>query len=188
MDLFTNYLLQFGNLNEKQIALIQSKLTRRSLQKNAYFSEAGKVARELAFIEEGVLRSCYYDNKGQEVTHYFIAENNFFTDVESFLHRIFSNGYVQAVTDCELIVINNDDYDQLSATILNWDLIFQKIATKVLLDKTNTLKQLMTEDALTKYQHFLRHFPNLANRVPLVQIASFLGITPSSLSRIRRQK
>jgi CRP-like cAMP-binding protein len=188
MNAFTNHLLQFTSFNEKQLALIHSKLSQRSLQKNEYFSEAGKVAREMAFVAEGILRACFYNNKGEEITQHFIPENNFVADLDSFFHRVYSNGYMQAVTDCELIVLSIDDFEELSATILNWELIFQKIATKVLLDKTNNLKYMMADDAQTKYERFLEHFPNLANRVPLVQIASFLGITPSSLSRIRRKK
>lgn len=188
MELFTNYLLQFGHLNDQQIKLIHSKLKTRHLTKGEYLSEAGQVARELAYVVQGVLRSSYYNNKGDEVTQYFVTENYFYVDLDSFLHRVYSMGYVQAVTDCELIVINIDDYEELSATIMNWDLIMQKIANKFLMEKTNKLRSHLSEEAQVKYELFLQHFPNLVNRVPLVYIASFLGITPSSLSRIRRKK
>ncbi|WP_343672018.1 Crp/Fnr family transcriptional regulator [Chitinophaga sp.] len=188
MELFTNYLLQFGHLNEQQIRLIHGKLKLRHLAKGEYLSEAGQVARELAYVVTGVLRSSYYNNKGDDVTQYFITENYCYADLDSFLHRVFAMGYVQAVTDCDLIVINIDDYEELSATIMNWDLIFQKIATKFLMEKTNKLRGNISEEAQTKYELFLQNFPNLVNRVPLVYVASFLGITPSSLSRIRRKK
>ncbi|RFM31113.1 Crp/Fnr family transcriptional regulator [Chitinophaga silvisoli] len=188
MEAFTNYLLQFGHLNEQQIRLIHSKLTLRHLPKGAYLSEAGQVARELAFVVDGVLRSSFYNNKGEDVTHYFITENHFYVDIDSFLHKMFSMGYVQAVTDCELIIIKIEDYEELSATILDWDLIFQKVANKFLIEKMNRLKLNIMEEAQVKYELFLQNFPGLVNRVPLVYVASFLGITPSSLSRIRRKK
>jgi CRP-like cAMP-binding protein len=188
MDVFTNYLLQFGDLNQTQIELIKSKLYRRSLPKNAYFSEAGKVAREVAFIEEGVLRSCFFNNKGEEITQYFFEKNSFAVDMDSFQQHVFSAGYFQAVTDCELIVLNKEDFMELSVTVVNWDMIIHRITNKVLLEKLRKLRPIMAEEAQLRYQHFLQDFPNLVDQIPLVVIASFLGITPSSLSRIRRKK
>jgi CRP-like cAMP-binding protein len=188
MEPFTDYLLQFGHLNANQIALIHNKLEKRSLHKNDYFSEAGNISREIAFVVEGVMRVCFYNNKGEEVTQHFIPANNFAIDLDSFQYRVFSMIYIQAVIDCEVIILNKENFDELSATIMNWDLMIQKIATKVLMDKTNMMKYMIGDDAQTKYQHFLEYYPNLANKVPLVQVASFLGITPSSLSRIRRNK
>lgn len=88
MEQLINYLLQFGQLNQQQIELIRSKATVIELKKDEYFSEAGKTPRRVAFINEGILRVCYYNSSGEEITKYFIGENNFAVDINSFTQRI----------------------------------------------------------------------------------------------------
>ena len=97
MENLINYLLQFEQLNQQQIDLIKSKTKVIELKKGDYFSEAGKIARQVAFVGSGILRVCYYNNKGEEITRYFIDENNFAVDLNSFTHQIPSSEYVQAV-------------------------------------------------------------------------------------------
>ena len=75
---------------------------------------------------------------------------------------------------------------ELSMTIIEWDNIIAKITSKGLADKVNKISPMMSEDAKERYLSFLEKFPNLANRIPLSYLASYLGITQSSLSRIRR--
>ncbi len=180
------YILQFGNLNEQQIALISSKATELNLQKEAYFSEAGKIARQVGFILKGIARVCYYNNKGEEITKYFIEENNLVVDLNSFDNEIPSTSYVEAITDCRLIVFSKKDWKELSNTIIGWDVIVQKIISKALLQKVERISPLISEDATTRYLKFLEIYPNVANRIPLSYIASYLGVTQSSLSRIRK--
>ena len=84
MEALIDYLLQFGNLNKQQIDFITSKSTELALRKEEYFSEAGKIAKQVGFILDGILRICYYNNKGEEITKYFIDENNFVVDLDSF--------------------------------------------------------------------------------------------------------
>jgi len=186
MDKLIDYLLEFGQLNQQQIDLIKRKAKGLELKKDEYFSEAGKIPRQVAFIKEGVLRVCYYNSNGDEITKYFIEENNFAVDINSFNQMIPSSEYVQAVTDCTLLVFSTDSLNDLSATIIQWDGIINKITEKALVEKVNKLSPMLAEDAKTRYLNFLEKFPNLANRVPLSYLASYLGITQSSLSRIRK--
>lgn len=181
-----NYLLQFGNLNQQQIDLVQSRTKELNLKKDDYFSEAGKIAKEVAFIVDGILRVCYYNNKGEEITRYFIDENNFAVDLNSFNNKIPSSEYIQATTDCKLIVFLADAMKELSLTIVGWDSIINQITTKALIEKVNRISPMMAEDAKSRYLSFLENFPQLANRIPLSLLASYLGITQSSLSRIRK--
>ncbi|RZK24946.1 MAG: Crp/Fnr family transcriptional regulator [Flavobacterium sp.] len=187
MEQLVSYLLQFGQLNEKQIALVKAKANFIVLTKNAYFSEAGKISRQLAFVQEGVLRVCFYNNKGEEITHHFTDENHFIVDLNSLNHKVPSLVYIQAVTDCKLIVFTVEGLRDLSSTIITWDDIINKITTKTLLDKVNMIKPMLNANGKTKYLDFLENFPHLINRIPLVLLASYLGITQSSLSRIRRK-
>lgn len=94
MHKLINYLLQFGNLNKQQIDFMTSMSTELTLRKENYFSEAGKIAKQVGFILEGILRVCYYNNNGEEITTYFIDENNFVVDLDSFDNKIPSSGYV----------------------------------------------------------------------------------------------
>lgn len=186
MEALIKYILQFGNLNQQQIELITSKAINLKLAKDTYFSEAGKISRQVGFIVEGVTRVCYYNNKGEEITKYFIDENNLVVDIDSFENEICSSAYVQAVTDCKLICFNKKDWKELSDTIIGWDAIVQKIISKSLVQKVERRSPLVTEDATERYLKFLEIFPNIVNRVPLSYVASYLGITQSSLSRIRK--
>lgn len=180
------YILQFGNLNQQQIDLILKKATELELRKEEYFSEAGKVSVQVGFIVDGIMRVCYYDNKGEEITKYFIDENNLVVDLESFDNGICSSAYVQAVTDCKLIVFSKTDWDELLNTIVGWDTIVHKIIAKALIQKVARRSPLVSEDATTRYLSFMKLYPNVINRIPLSYLASYLGITQSSLSRIRK--
>jgi CRP-like cAMP-binding protein len=186
MKAFIEYILTFGNLNQQQIDLILNKATELNLQKDEYFSEAGKIAQQVGFILEGITRVCYYNNKGEEITKYFIEENNLVVDLESFDNEICSSAYVQAITDCKLIVFSKKDWQELLNTIVGWDLIVHKIISKALIQKVARRSPLVTEDATERYLKFLEIYPNVVNRVPLSYVASYLGITQSSLSRIRK--
>ena len=186
MEQLINYLLQFGHLNQQQIELIKSKVVIKTTKKDGYYHEAGKIPREIIFLTEGIMRVCYYNNKGDEITKYFFDENHFIADVNSYNQGIPTTEYIQAVTDCEYIVLSKTSMEELSMTIIGWDAIIAKITAKGLAEKVNRISPMMTADATERYLAFLSNFPTLANRVPLSYLASYLGVTQSSLSRIRR--
>jgi len=187
MEALVHYLLQFGHLNQQQIDLVKSKGILRELKKDEYYAEAGKIPREIIFLTEGILRVCYFTHKGEDVTKYFIEENNFVADIDSYNQQIPSSGYIQTITDVKYIVFSMEAMQELSMTIIGWDTIIAKITSKGLADKVNKISSMMPEDATERYKSFLHKFPNLANRIPLSYIASYLGITQSSLSRIRKK-
>ncbi len=186
MNQLIEYILQFGSLNQQQIDLISRKATELTLPKDAYFSEAGKVSRQVGFIMDGITRVCYYNNKGEEITKYFIEENNLVVDLSSFDNDIPSSSYVQAVTDCKIIVFSKQDWEDLLNTIVGWEAMVRKIISKALLQKVARISPLVSEDATTRYLSFMERYPNLINRIPLSYLASYLGMTQSSLSRIRK--
>ncbi|SFF37359.1 Crp/Fnr family transcriptional regulator [Spirosoma endophyticum] len=186
MEQMINYLLQFGNLNPTQIELIKSKATVKTTKKEVFYHEAGQIQREVIFLTEGIMRICYYNNSGVEITKYFIDENHFMADVYSLNTGIPSTEYAQAVTDCAYVVLSKRAMEELSMTIIGWDAIIAKVTAKGMADKVNRISVMLSEDATERYLKLLSDFPNLANRVPLSYLASYLGITQSSLSRIRR--
>ncbi|PZF72309.1 Crp/Fnr family transcriptional regulator [Taibaiella soli] len=186
MEKLIAYLLKFGNLTEEECKLILSKAELKSISKGAYFSQAGKVAKSIGFVSDGVFRICYYSNTGESFTRYFVYENRFVVDMNSFQDEIPSAEYIEAVTDCEVIAFTKEDFLSLSATIPGWKDIFFKITSYVLENKLRMTSNMLVQDAQTRYLNFLDHYPGLANRIPLIMLASYLGITPSSLSRIRK--
>lgn len=186
MKEFIEYILQFGSLNQQQIDFILRKATEIELQKNEYFLEAGNVPNRVGFILDGIIRICYYNNKGDEITKYFFEERYLIIDPRSLEHNIPYSAYQQTVTDCKLIVITKQDWNEIAATIVGWDTIIQKIFSKNLAQKIDRLSQQVSQDATTRYLTFMEKYPNLINRIPLSYIASYLGITQSSLSRIRK--
>lgn len=186
MENLIEYILQFGNLNRQQIDLIKSKATEIEVRKDEYLSEAGKIPRQVGFVLEGIFRFCYYNNKGEEITSYFIDESHFVTDYQNFEAQMTASEYLQAVTNCKVLVFSRQDWEDLLNTIIGWDKMVVKIVQKCLIEKIDRRSPLVSEDASTRYLSFLEKFPALANRVPLSYIASYLGITQQSLSRIRR--
>ncbi|SKB64922.1 cAMP-binding domain of CRP or a regulatory subunit of cAMP-dependent protein kinases [Parapedobacter luteus] len=186
MNEFVAYILQFGNLNQQQIDLISSKATETTLSKDEYFWEAGKMVKQVGFLLNGVVRVCYYNNKGDEITRYFFEERCLLLEINSFENNTEPSEYVQAVTDCNLLLFSISDWQEMSHTILGWDSIIQKIFQKHLIQKLERRSPLVEQDATTRYLTFMEKFPLLANRIPLSYLASYLGITQQSLSRIRK--
>lgn len=185
MEKLISYILQFGNLNQQQIDLVTSKVTVLELRKDEYFSEAGKIPRQVGFVVEGVVRGCYYNNQGEEITRCFIAENNLVVDYVNFEANLASSEYLQACTDCKLVVFSKHDWEELSHIMVDWDKIKNKMVQLCMYQKSRK-GPVISQDATTRYLEFLNNHPSLPNRVPLSYIASYLGITQQSLSRIRK--
>ncbi|MFB9864824.1 Crp/Fnr family transcriptional regulator [Rufibacter immobilis] len=179
------YILQFGNLNGQQINLIQKKATEIQLHKDSYFSEAGKTPSQVGFIIEGVIRGCYYNNKGEEITRCFVSENSLVVDYVNFEANTSSSEYLQACTDCKLIVFSKQNWEELSHTIVGWDAIKNKMVQSCMYQKSRK-GPVVSQDATTRYLAFLENYPSLSNRVLLAHVASYLGVTQQSLSRIRK--
>jgi CRP-like cAMP-binding protein len=186
MQELIDYLLQFGHLNQQQIKLIESKAVFKELKKNDYYAKAGDIPSEVIFLTEGIFRVCYYTHKGEDVTKYFIEENSFVADIDSYNQQIPSSEYIQTITEAKFIAFSREAMHNFSMTIIGWDAIVAKITAKGFAEKVNRISLMMPEDATERYKNFLHKFPHIANRIPLSYIASYLGVTQSSLSRIRK--
>ncbi|WP_245895659.1 Crp/Fnr family transcriptional regulator [Flavobacterium album] len=186
MEELINKLLQFGSLNPQQIELIKQHASELHVKKGDYFHEAGKIAKQVGFLTNGAIRLCYYGKGGEDFTRYFMVEGSFIVDLDSFYNEIPSSVYTEAVTDCSLIVFEKEDFQHLAGTIIAWNEIFTKIATQALSFKASASSVMLTQDATERYEAFLKRWPGLANRISLSSLASYLGITQSSLSRIRK--
>lgn len=136
----------------------------------------------MGFVLEGIFRIYYFNQKGEEITKIFIEENHLLYN----LKNIPSKEYIQAITNCKLLVFSNRDWEEISDIIVEWKTIIQTITNRSLIQKLEKVSPLVSQDATTRYLEFIQKYPTLVNRIPLSYIASYLGITQQSLSRIRK--
>ena len=185
MEQLIKYILQFGNLNKQQIELIRKNVTETEIKKDDYFSEAGRIPKQVGFIVKGVVRGFYYNNKAEEITRCFIGENSLMVDYINFEANTSSSEYLQACTDCSLLVFSKEHWEALSHTIVGWDHLKGKMIHSCMHYKSRQ-SPVISQDATTRYLEFMKTHPSLINRIPLAYIASYLGVKQQSLSRIRK--
>ncbi|WP_109829303.1 Crp/Fnr family transcriptional regulator [Reichenbachiella versicolor] len=181
------FLQKFGTLTTDDISIISEHCNPKEYTQGDVFVEAGKNVNQVDFVLSGVFRYYFYDKEGNEITSFFMAENDFVTNVNSFFEYIPSSGTIAAETDCSTLVISRSSWELFSEQIPNWNMIMQAITNKTLLAKSVFQRKLINQDAKTSYLELLKQYPTIVQRVPLNHLASFLGITKFSLSRIRNQ-
>ena len=186
MDDFIPYLRQFGTLTPEDVRHIREATRAVNLPKGSRLMEAAKIPRELWFILEGITRIYYYTESGKEVTKYFVDEGHISTDGSSFLYGLPTMAYVETITDCRLLCISRSAFDELAKQISGWDALFLRLLAHGMTEKVNRISPMLSESAEERYLNFTERFPELRNRIPLNYLASYIGVTKSSLSRIRR--
>ena len=160
---------------------------RKEVEKGDYFLREGDLCRNVAFIESGLLLYSRLDDKGLEVICDLARENNWVTQYESFINQRASPLSIKAIERTTLQVISHDRLQQLYAKFPTFERVTRRIIEKVFiasLIRTNELQVLKAEE---RYEKFARENPDLVQRIPQYLIASYLGIAPQSLSRIRKK-
>jgi CRP-like cAMP-binding protein len=156
------------------------------LKAGEYFLEEGKLCRYVGFIEEGLMRYHMNDN-GNQKTLYFSNEGEFVCNYQSFLPRLPSNTSIQAIEDTTLQVISYPDLQRMYSEVSDGEKLGRLAIENVFLTSLDQLKSFYKDSPAERYQQFLRSYPDLAQRVPQYYIASYVGIKPQSLSRIRKR-
>jgi len=189
-----DYLLHFKKFNQQQFQVSEEEweVVKECFQlhpfpKNEYFVSQGKVCRKLAFIAEGVMRYCMFRDDGTDVTCFFMCENDFVGDPESYFPQKPSDKNVQALTDCQLISVSYENMQKLLQQVPRGKEINAAIDHYVMMKMLYQRTFLLNLDATVRYKEFMREYANILQRVPLSYIANFLGITQQSLSRLRKQ-
>jgi CRP-like cAMP-binding protein len=157
------------------------------LPKKSYLLKAGHICRNIYFIHSGLLR-CFYLKEDQEVCSWFMKEGDVITSIESFFYQKESYESIQAIEDCELFCIEHSQLEYIYRQFPEFNYI-----SRVLLQKYYTLSEqrlysLRMQRSQERYEHLLRNFPELILRVPAKYLASYLGISEETLSRIRSRK
>jgi len=136
-----------------------------SFAKNDYFVTQGKVCRKLAFIAEGIMRYCMFRDDGSDVTCFFMCENDFVGDPDSFFQQKPSDKNVQALTDCQLITISYDNMQKLLQNVPRGKEVNAAIAHYVTMRMLHQRTFLLNLDATVRYKEFMREYPHVLQRV-----------------------
>tara|TARA_R110000868_G_scaffold409532_1_gene695229 strand:- start:70 stop:645 length:576 start_codon:yes stop_codon:yes gene_type:complete len=155
--------------------------------KNRIVEEEGSIPKHLYFVVSGFVRLFHYNDKGDEVTTHINCPPGFITSYFNFINKTKSNENLECITECELLKITKENLDiliQQSTAFKDFSiLVFQES----LAYNENRSKELATLTAEQRYQKLLDNYPAILHNVPLQYIASFLGMNPKSLSRIRKE-
>lgn len=179
--------LAFGGLlSSSQIDQLTALFKQRELKADEYLQEFNTVVNEIAFIQAGALRVFGVDANGNDVTKCFIRENQFFANLESYYSAQPTPDAVQAVIPAVVYTIPFPVFEKQFKLIPNLFIFSKSIAEMTLLNGIKDNDFLNFGDAKTKYLEFLKRYPQLAQQVPQQYIASYLKITPQSLSRLRK--
>lgn len=156
-----------------------------TLKKGEYFLMAGDVPQYIGFVISGLLRLFYIDSDGVEINKHFCVENTLAISYSAFLQREASKFYIQALEDAKLLAIDYETYTDLLESHICWQIVARKLAQMLFILKEKRESEFLLNDAQQRYLQFLEDYPNLESRLSQYHIASYLGITPESLSRIR---
>lgn len=181
------YLKKYYTLSkeaEKAIAEISKTI---SIQKNADLQSIGHTCKTIYFLKKGVAR-IYYFKEDIDITESFSFENNIVVRFESLFTGRPSKKAIQVLEDSELIAINSTQLFKLYDKHHDIESLFRKIFEAALVDTVNRVENIQFHTAEERYHSLIKEAPDVLKRVPLKYIASYLGITPVSLSRIRGQK
>ena len=148
--------------------------------------EAGKIERYVYFLSSGIVKG-YQNIDGKFVIQHLVSENDFFTSLDSFMGETPSLDYYETITDCKLVKISKPDFDLLQENTTFWKEFVKTITNEHLSCKLERVKDFQILTAKERYLKFISQNPKLALNVSVDNIASFLGIEPQSLSRIRKQ-
>ncbi len=148
--------------------------------------EAGKIERYIYFLSSGIVKG-YQNIDGKIVIQHLVAEHEFFTSLDSFMTETPGLDYFETITACSVIKISKPDFDLLQETTTFWSEFISTVTNEHLNCKLERVKDFQILTAKERYLKFLAQSPKLALNVSVDNIASFLGIEPQSLSRIRKQ-
>ncbi|GAB4045536.1 Crp/Fnr family transcriptional regulator [Spirosoma litoris] len=186
MQFLLDTIRQIISLSEDEAQLVTQLFTEKHLKKGEHFLRESQVCRSVALIKTGLVR--YYINEdGQEGTYYFSREGEFVCEYESFLPQAPSSKNIQALEDTSLYVVSYEGLQQLYQALQQGERLGRLGIEQVFVSVLQQLSSFYKESPELRYQRFLHTFSQISQRVPQYYIASYVGIKPQSLSRIRKR-
>jgi CRP-like cAMP-binding protein len=187
-EIFQKYLeSKTDHLTEQDFELIQSVSIIKKLRKRQYLSQEGDVWRYNAFVCKGFIRSYFVDEKGIEHIMNFAPENYWTGDRASLTTGLPSKYNIDAIEDSDVLLINKENFEMICKAIPAFNDLVNAILQKSFVVSQERIHANITYTAQEKYNNFITKFPSIANRVPQHMIASYLGISAETLSRVRKQ-
>jgi CRP-like cAMP-binding protein len=184
---FISFIQQTFPISTNLAEQIANQFQEIYISKNDFLLKEGRVSDEYLFLEEGFMRAFTHDIDGNDVTTGFFSKNQIVLELSSFFLRSRSTENIQALIDCQGWVCTFDQLQFLFHSIPE----FREFGRTILVKGSTALKQRMlsmiNEPAEKRYEHLLRSNPEIFQYAPLKNIASYLGITDTSLSRIRKE-
>ncbi len=174
-------------LEADEIDVIQSAFHHRKYRKSQYILQQGDVARHESFIIKGLARKYYVDDRGQEHILLFAAEEWWAGDLDSLYTGRPTDYNIDCLEETEVLQITRNDLEQLYVQLPKINIYFRILFQNSIMAYNKRVTSALSKTALERYQEFIERYPRIEQRIPNHQIASFLGITPQSLSRIRKQ-
>ena len=184
--IFHKFLNAHKEIPAADLELIGQHLRHRDITPGEVLLPQGKTARELFFVVSGILKIVSTSEKGNDVIQFFVKENKFCTILYSFNNGTVAQESIVTATTGELLVFSKTSLEALYTKLPYFKSLVESITYQALMDKIKDRNALMGEEATVRYQKFVLQHPEIMRRVPLSDIASYLGITQQSLSRIRR--
>jgi CRP-like cAMP-binding protein len=173
-------------LSGEDISLIESLFSEKTLVKGELFLQEGKICKELGFIIKGLV--CYYVTPdGNEVVHNFARENEFICNYDSFINKTSSHKNIIALEPTDLLIISFDKLQQLYKSISCGERFGRLHMEQVYSEAIKHIISFYTGSPQQRYNEFVQQHKELVQRVPQYYIASYIGIKPQSLSRIRKR-
>jgi len=186
MKALNDYINRFIRLSEDETEALNNILTPKRILKKEHFAEINKVCSKALFVNRGYFRFYHLDNGGNEITSDFYFAPNFITSYTSFITGEPSFVNVQAMVDMDVLEFKKCDMNELYLRYPNIERLGRLIAESVAITSEKHLFLLLNQTAEMRYKTLLERNPEYVNTIPLQYIASYLGITKETLSRMRK--
>ncbi|GAA0529052.1 Crp/Fnr family transcriptional regulator [Chitinophaga japonensis] len=184
-EVFQQYLQTKGAFTVQELDMIREQHFIKKLRRRQYLLQEGDVWKHYAFVSKGCLRIYYVDEKGVEHIMKFLTENWWAGDRESLLNSTPSEYYIDALEDAMLVMFTKENFERLCREIPTLNNMVNMLVHRSYVAANHRIHAAISFTTEEKYQHFIEKYPDLLGRVPLHMIASYIGVTPETLSRVR---
>jgi CRP-like cAMP-binding protein len=179
------YFNRYVEFIDSEIDAIYPKLKLKTFQKKEYILKEGQVCKNKYFILNGLVRSFYIDDKGNEKITQFAIENWWITNMESFVAETPSLSSIQTLEKTQVLMINKEELEKLFVSIPKLERLFRIVTENMLIAIQRRNDIYLQMKSKSRYEDLIKHFPNFSQRVPQYMIASYLEITPEYLSELK---
>lgn len=187
MKAFQDFLKQFPHYSEELFKELLPHLSKVELKANDYFLKEGQICKKLAFIEKGIVR-IYYIYDGKEITKCFCRENNITCSYSSMITQTPSESAIHVLEDTTLITLSYSSLNKLYEKSMFWQQMGRIAGEREFIIEESHNQSMRNLTATERYQYILENDSKLIQRVPLNHLASYIQVTPETLSRIRNKK